>query len=162
MGDLSNPLQWELQQLELLHDLARRPEYNWKPNSMAFKKRVKLIQQQSLARQTAAVHGGSSQDVRKGAPTAPAPAVAQVATKRAKPLRWEPSGPAKGKKFSDFTAARAMLGKAPHGEWRNDRDAPSGVNWRRFISYDKDTGAFSRARIIKESGMLPPKLLLIT
>lgn len=50
MGDLANPLQWELGQLELLHDLAQRPEYNWKPNFKAFKKGVKLILQQSLAR----------------------------------------------------------------------------------------------------------------
>ncbi|KAL3924323.1 MAG: hypothetical protein SGPRY_003948 [Prymnesium sp.] len=54
-------------------------------------------------------------------------------------VRQLTSGPQNGKKFANFTSARSMLGTGSHGKWLNDREAPSGKNWRRFISMDKAT-----------------------
>lgn len=43
-----------------------------------------------------------------------------------------------------------MLGTMPHGKWLNDGEAPSSSHWRRFISMDKATGDFKRARILNQ------------
>ncbi|KAL3931787.1 MAG: hypothetical protein SGPRY_000979 [Prymnesium sp.] len=128
MGDLAIPLQWELQQLELLHDLAQRPEYNWKPNSKAFKKRVKLIQHQSLARQTAAVHGGSSQDVRKGAPTR-----GRAGCKQAR--KTARMGALRTGQGQEVLRLHGRLDHAREGSTRGVAQRPRRtLNWRRFIS----------------------------
>ena len=143
-----DPLQWELDQLQKLDQLAAA--YGWDPAGRDYKSRTKLIRVQSVARQKANAKGLSAS---RGASTvcvAGAAAVSKaVSEKRPKPAGWVTTTPGKGKRFKGFTSAKALLGEPSYGPWITDRDAPSGIKpteWRRFISVDKDTGDFTTLR----------------
>ena len=82
-----DPLQWEINQLDKLKELAEA--YGWEIGGIQFKKRMKLIQMQSVARQKA--------NAQVGAATKNTPPAGRAALKRAKPAGWVTQLPEKGK-----------------------------------------------------------------
>ncbi|KAL3926962.1 MAG: hypothetical protein SGPRY_003047 [Prymnesium sp.] len=132
-------LQWELDQMEKLKELAT--VFDWREQSALYKERLRLIKMvRQVARMTRVAD--TTQRARSAAPRPARISSVRVATKR--------EGQEKGKKFANFTSARSMFGTWPYGKWLNDMEAPSGKkNWRRFISMDRATGDCPRACILR-------------
>lgn len=150
-----DPLQWELDQVDKLDQLAA--VYGWEKGDKNYNARIKLIQVQSVARQKANAKGASA--VSRGASSvrlAGSEAVHKAAgVKRSKPHGWTTVDPISGKRFKSFATAKALLGPAEFSNWITDRDSPAGTKptaWRRFISISKTTGEFVRYRIVRNKG----------
>jgi hypothetical protein len=150
-----DPMQWELDQIDKLNELA--DVYGWEKHGKEYQKRVKLIQAQSVGRQKRIAKGGDPKAV-KAAGTAAAQTMAKsFGSQRPKPSGWATMCVhKKGRRFKTFTTAKALLGGAPYGNWQIDKDAPSGTGWRRFISIDKNGGGYARRRIVQSKGAHHP------
>lgn len=152
----SDPLQWELDQLDKLDHLAAR--YGWSEDCKEYLTRVKLIQAQSVGRQRALSRRTPAAGVAASGREAVMAAISGGSVdRRPKPTGWSDADkPAK--RCKGWEAAKAsLLGDPPFGAWRTDRDAPSGNNWRRFISVDADNPKqYARVRIYE--GPIPPTL----
>jgi hypothetical protein len=142
-------LEWEMEQVELIKKLAI--EYGDGMTETQYRAKLKLVQSAALRAQKerARGHRGSkSNETADGA--------IQEGGKREKPISWanqaRPFG--KGRACKDFKEAKEeMLGEPPWGSWINDRDAPSGTNWRRYIAIDPgDSTAYKRLRIVHNKG----------
>ena len=140
-----------MEQMQKLENMAEKfygDDPAWEYNGAQFLKRQKLIQIEALARMKAAAKA----PLRTSADTvraAGAKAVKREVFKPPKPRGWRTIEPVKGKRFKSFASAKALLGLGAHGEWINDRDAPGSGDWRRYISINRETNEYIRARICK-------------
>ena len=154
-----DPLEWEWNQVQRLKSLCK--EYGEEVGGRWYKGRLKHIQAESVSRQkhvlasrkvgfathpkgTWRTEGGNEGE--QGLPTT-----------RSKPIGWlTPEQPINGRYFATHTLAKQLLGVPPYGGcWKNDRAAPSGKDWRRYISQEgEDSERFQRARIIIAKGAL--------
>ena len=148
----SDVLEWELRQVSLLQQLAPVYGEGWEVGGKLYNSRLKLIQAQSAARQKALI---ASQRNRR--PTQSAASSNVTFGRLPPPLGWEdnPNQRKDGKAFADFKeATSALIGTPPYMPWKNDRDAPSGLGWRRYISISKsDPPKFARRRVVKIKGL---------
>lgn len=146
-----DPIQWELDQLDKLDNtLAKR--YGWTKDSHHYKMRVKLIQQNAISRQKAMLMSLGTKETKEKIQKDLEAVLTKVAKKRDRPAGWAKVGKGKGKKCASWEQAKSdLLPKAPYGPWASDRDAPSGKDFRRYISMS-DRGAFERCRLKHNMG----------
>ena len=145
-------IEWELHQLDKLDELANR--YGWNDEHREYKKRLKLIQTQAVARGRAQNRGmgpGGQREAGWGS-------VERAVKPKRKPVgKWETCHPVIGKRFQSHQTARAMLG-APMwdgAEWKEDREAPGNAKARRYICINPDDPTnYERRRIVENKGAL--------
>jgi hypothetical protein len=150
-----DPLDWELDQISKLKQIA--PNYGKVPGDTWFKMKLKLIQEQSIARQKTIIKLMKCNYQLKASGAAKQVMVAGQESKRVSPAGWElaTGEPVNGTKFKDFKEAmKECLDKPKYEEWKLDREAPSGKDFRRFISMHKTKPhKFERCRVFLLKGV---------
>ena len=150
-GD-SDVLEWELKQVSLLQQLSPVYGEGWEVGGKWYNKRLKLIQAQSAARQKALI---SNQRPRRAIQRAGSSQ--QPYERLPAPLGWEDKSNQRkdGQPFKDFKdAMNSLIGTAPYAQWKIDRDAPSGLGWRRYISIStSNPPKYARRRLVKVKGL---------
>ena len=143
---MDSVMTWEWNEIKQWKRIATEG-YGWTENDPRYTAQLKLIRSQALLKQKALLGRKSRVDTTRSGE------VQDEEDKREKPKGWydKPDWTSRAPKCTSFKEARAkMLMDAPYGAWVTDRDAPSGKDWRRFISIHEDNPMqFFRVRIME-------------